>query len=91
MGRSTTPAYRVEVTKANFNGSNFGYGPDERKYFGKPSLEALEQFVTVYNKSFLPGGTNDHCNIGGKICQIKVARLVRQRDDKVIAEYKVPH
>lgn len=84
MGRSTTPAYRVEIVESVGNFSNFGWDKKETKHFGKPNIESLKKFIESYNESFGPNGVNSH--IGGKIC---AAQLVRQSNNDVIATYRI--
>lgn len=87
MGRSTTPAYRIEV-KSNMSLSNFGYGPAERKYFGKPSFQSLKLYVDCLNNSFEEGGTNYHVSDSDKVCKIYSAIMVKQSNNETVAEYQ---
>lgn len=84
MGRVVTPRYAVHYTVA---GGSVGLTPAgwNSKFEGKPNSANLAKHVEGYNRSFLPGGVNDHC---GPLV-IVAARLVRNEPGgETIAEYR---
>lgn len=81
MGRSYTPTYRTEWDDRS-NGV-------WRKEYGKPTLANLEKHVHEYAESLKAGGINNHISLAlGYIPFPRVARIVRQRDGKIMAEWR---
>lgn len=89
MGRSTTPAYRVEFeTAAPIALTPMAWRVRDdglAKGFGKPTDANLATFVEDLNASFDPGGVNEHV---GQDAKATGARIVRQRDDQVVATWR---
>jgi hypothetical protein len=84
MGRSTTPKYRLETWV------NAGRHTPSA-WEGRPTEAALRDRVCSLNESFMPGGVNGHVSqAAGEIVQVWMARIVRQSDDRVVAEWKAP-
>jgi len=53
---------------------------------GKPTEANLAKWVAVYNASFQPGGVNQHA---GPLTIVS-AKIVRQADYRIMAEYAMP-
>ena len=83
--RSRTPKYVVAFTLAN---RSRGITPLEWncRRDGKPTRENLAKFTDGYQRSFQPGGCNEHC--GPIVIDYAVVRENR-RDGKVLARYRV--
>lgn len=79
MGRTFTPKYRIEangfLTRSTW----------QHKYHGRPTAANLAKWAAKNNESTQPGGCNEHV---GTDCPITKARIVRQSDDVVIAEWE---
>lgn len=81
MGRSYTPKYRIEIRLAS---PKWAAPPEAwRTQYGRANAENLARFIQVHNASIAPGGANAHL---GAEHRITGARLVRQADDRVLAE-----
>ena len=90
MGRSYTPVYRVEYA-TNARGVHHTAMVWDCKRYGKPTRANLIKWREGYNKSFEPGGVNEHCsNAVGYIIWINRARIIRQKTDEVVAEFVAP-
>ena len=93
MGRSYTPKYRIEyttviTTDADGDWTKRRFSPSfwNGKRDGKPTVANLQANLVVFEASFAPGGCNDHVYAGDTV-QLLAARLVRQADGAVVAEY----
>lgn len=83
MGRSYTPTYRLVLP----NATPMAW---QRKY-GKPTPENIERYIRLYVKSQEPGGPNAH--IAKSLGYLDIpnqGRVIRQRDNKLVAEWKAP-
>ena len=84
MGRSYTPVYRLE-----FYDGRSEKGCMVQAWKGKASAQALEQWVFSYSKSLELGGVNQHISLSlGHIPYPNKARIVRQSNGEVVAEWK---
>lgn len=98
MGRSVTPAYRVEYTDGT-GGFDLRARTDGKRVkliawnsrSGRPTAENLAKVMTGLGKSFEKGGVNAHVSdMLGKIPYPTWARIVAQkgpRKDEVVAEW----
>lgn len=92
MGRSRTPPYRIEYVAAYFRDRDhwekIGMTPGgwDSKHYGKPTTANLERVIKSFELSSKPGGVNAHL---GEM-QVTRARIVRQKDGHIIAEYERP-
>lgn len=86
MGKTVTPKYRVEVEIEDPTRALTPFAWHTAEY-GQPNAANLEAFVARYNRSFQPGGSNEHVGPG---CTIIKARLVRQRDNGTVISYGPP-
>jgi hypothetical protein len=58
---------------------------------GKPNRENLRAWRDSFNKSFLAGGVNEHITKAiGSIPNVTYARIVRQSNNEVMAEFTAP-
>jgi len=97
MGRLITPKYALyyrdntpglleqsgawNVTDRNYPGSGYG----------RPTAANLERWVRAFNKSMSPGEVNHHVSKAlGYLLHVSNARIVRQKDGRVMAEYRAP-
>ena len=90
MGRSVTPPYRLEMpgVTAMCWRVKAQYGIPG---CGKPTYENLVKYIEAYNKSLELGGSNQHISKAlGYIPYPTWARIVRQADGVVMAEWKAP-
>lgn len=89
MGRITTPPYRIEIkcsdSRYSFTpmawrvrSNNAGIRAD-----GKPTVANLDKWVTAYEDSLRPGGCNAHLGIHSVVS----AKIIRQSDNEVVAEW----
>lgn len=95
MGRSSTPAYRVEYTTDSnahlapaawrISSKKNGAGKVILQGLGRPSEETIKEHVKVLNQSFCVGGVNHFA--GDRVIKIVSARAVRQSDGHVVAEW----
>lgn len=83
MGRSTTPAYRVEFETT---GRTLALTPLcwSVKQDGRPTESNLLRLVATMNRSFEPDGANSR--VGALGVRITHARLIRQSSGDVVAE-----
>lgn len=87
MGHSYQPAHRVEVKAKNpltgvkVQVSGLGYGVDQIRHFGKVGEASLERFVHSMNRMLIHEPSP---------AVITFAKLIRQQDEQVIAEYTLP-
>lgn len=104
MGKIVTPTYRIEY-RDNHIATRLR-PPDclsriDRKpvalmtwsvdRLGKPTEANLQTWRVGYNASFAPGGCNQHLSQSDAgIPHIFWARIVRQRDDRVMCEIMAP-
>ena len=80
MGKSYTPTYRLE-----FNDGK----PQMQAWKGRATDQALEQWIYSYAKSLELGGVNQHISLSlGHIPYPNKARIVRQSNGEVVAEWK---
>jgi hypothetical protein len=104
MGKIVTPAYRIEYRdnllamrktasdgRSRIDGLPVLIASWRGKDYGRATVANIEAWRQGMNKSFATGGTNEHLTKAyGIIPHIYFARIVRQSDDKVIAETKAP-
>jgi hypothetical protein len=84
MGRSYTPVYRLEFYEGRPE-----KGCMVQAWKGKATTQALEQWVFSYSKSLELGGVNQHISLSlGHIPYPNKARIVRQSNGEVVAEWK---
>lgn len=84
MGRSITPKYRVELA-GNIRVTPMAW----QRSYGRPTAANLAKMVQGYNDSYRPGGVNAHISEGMDVpARHDAARIVRQADDVVMAEWK---
>lgn len=83
MGRSRTPAYRVEIVakKPTIHHTPMAW---KMKIYGAANEGNLAKVVAKYNESFQPGGVNEQCGVDSTIVH---AELIRQQDGHVVARY----
>jgi hypothetical protein len=87
MGKSITPAYRIEMTERRTMLTPMSW----RSEYGKPTAENLEKYVRKYIDSLKIGGTNQHVSLSlGYIPVPDSARIVRQKTGEVVATWKAP-
>lgn len=89
MGRSYTPAYRVETNDRCVHGSmewrcrRRGQVPG----YGNPTEANLAKWVEKFNASLKPGGVNEHV---GDRARVFKAQIVDQFSGTVVATYEAP-
>lgn len=85
---SITPTFRIEYVSIRLSdGMRFNQQQAwPTKYAGRPSDENLAKFVKVHEDSTAPGGINAH--LGQE--QIRSAKVIRQSNDVVVAEFDRP-
>ena len=83
MGRSITPTFRLEMTVPGKYITPSGW---DTKHAGRPNNETLRKHIDHFETSCKPGGVNAHLGI----MVVSSARVVRQSNDEVVAEYKQP-
>ena len=86
MSRSITAPYRIEYTCSTggiTNGSWFVRTHGRFPGMGQPNVQMLKMHLYYLQKSFEPGGCNDHC---GPV-KITGARIVDQRTGEVRANW----
>jgi hypothetical protein len=100
MGRIVTPKYRVEYADNLLALKKTA--PDTRTLDGRdlcsvawredrPTAKALEDWRRTTNRSFLPGGANEHVTRAYDIVpHIYYARVVRQSDGAQVCEVRAP-
>lgn len=104
MGKIITPTYRVEY-RDNLLAMGKTSGDCRSRIDGRPVLSMawngkedgwanetnLEAWRKGYNASFQPAGSNAHLAAAfGIVPHISFARLVRQSNDTVVAEVRMP-
>lgn len=83
MGRSITPAYRIEL-----EGPVYATPMAWQRSYGRPTAANLAKVVETYNDSYGPEGVNAHVGERwGDRARHTAARIVRQRDNEVVAEW----
>jgi len=90
MGRSTTPAYRVELHAAECGLTPMAWNVRDHyqvKGYGKPTPANLATFVKGLEDSFTPSGVNGHI---GHPLTVQSARIIRQSTGEVVARYTGP-
>ena len=83
----STPTYRISIDghQGDFpQGSAIGPTFWSSREMGRPTPANLETVLRDYRASTLPGGTNEHL---GETPLPKSARVIRQDDGKVMAEW----
>lgn len=100
MGRVTTPEYRVEyrsnllamgIVAADGRSVVDGRPVHIQAWRGRANRKNLEAWRQAMNKSFLPGGSNEHISRAfNAVEHITMARIVRQRDHACPAEVHAP-
>ena len=88
MGHSITPTFRAEV-KANIGHySSFSW---DCKVNGRPSQKNVDSYRVHMNRSFAPGGVNDHISQSrGVIPHISEVKVIRQSTGEVVATSNAP-
>jgi hypothetical protein len=81
MGYTKKVAIRVELDVANDVPSEVRRW--SVKEHGRPTAESLRRYVEVCNRSYLPGGCNDHLGARPHVN----ARLIRQANGDEIASW----
>lgn len=89
MGRSTTPTFRLEILghTGNFSMTNGAWNVQRRNGCpgdGQPSTESLDRYVTSFEASLRPGGSNAHLGI----FSLTSCQIVRQSSGDVVATWK---
>lgn len=88
MGREHTPKYRIEfhTTKPGYFTTQAWrvYGRFGRPGDGKPFTANIDRWVTAFENSLKPGGTNAHLGIFSIIS----AKIKKQDTGKVVAEWE---
>ena len=84
MGRSRTPAYRLELAIDNGIATPSGWDVGGKYGKGKPTAENVTKYVKAFEASCAPGGCNEHL---GRTTVLR-AKLVRQSDNTVVATYE---
>lgn len=91
MGRSYTPAYRIEA-ECNVPGMSF-FAWDV-KIHGKPTDANAEKYRVSMNDSFQPGGVNEHIARGDQVVPhiigIKIVAQKGAKAGQVVAEARMP-
>ena len=77
MGKSYTPKYRLETP-------GFTHMCWNSKQDGRPTIENLRKYRDQMEKSFLPGGVNEHLGIR----KMGPCRIVNQFTRETVAELK---
>lgn len=94
MGRSITPTFRVEFHDNPFAPVNLGLHRCmtwNTKIWGRPTAANLEKWRNKMNEGFAPGGCNAHISEErGYTVRVSHARIVRQSNRDVVAEYSAP-
>jgi hypothetical protein len=96
MGRITTPKYRFEmapIRAVNTNLPSYSITPSawKVKEHGKPTTDNIDKYVRAFIDSTKLGGCNDHFSKdAGYIPVPNYARIVRQADNQVMAEWRAP-
>jgi hypothetical protein len=89
MGKSTTPEHRIELRTNDLKVMD-SY-PWDSKHYGAATNENLEEWRTVMNASFQPGGVNEHITEArGVVPHIISAKLIHQHSQAIVAETGMP-
>ena len=89
MGRTVTPTHRIELRTNDLKVME-SY-PWDSKHYGAANRGNLEEWRTVMNASFQPGGVNEHITEArGIVPHIISAKLIHQRTNEVVAETVMP-
>ena len=89
MGRSITPAYRIETMDNERPGLWRQFACWDGKRFHWPTAAKLEQWRQDLNASFLPGGVNAHLS-SQAVLHVYRARVIRQSDGAMVTETTAP-
>lgn len=84
MGRTITPTFRVEYVM--FGNIGITSSAWYTRHEGHPDDENLRRHVEKLEDSSKPGGCNAHC--GPMV--VASAKIIRQKTDEVVANYKGP-
>jgi hypothetical protein len=93
--KNTTPKYRLEfnpIPKPDRK-SFYGFSPMawEVKSKGKPTEANIEKYVRAFVDSQKIGGCNEHLSRSAGFIQVpNRARIIRQADNQVVAEWRAP-
>lgn len=84
--RDRTPTYRIELQTT---GTNSVSDPMEwpTRQAGRPTAVNVERFLAVHNGAMEPGGCNAHLRERDPEFSYTGARVVRQRDARVVASH----
>lgn len=84
MGKVVTPKYRIEAVDNQGRKSQWCWK-------GRVSEKALAEYMLGYNKSFLPGGTNEHVGKQeGVVPYHHKAQIVNQFTNEIVATWNAP-
>jgi hypothetical protein len=95
MGRIITPKYRLEIKPVPKPGRDgfyeFTAQAWEVKTKGKPTAANIEKYIRAFVESQKIGGCNEHLARSAGFIQVpNCARIVRQSDGQVVAEWRAP-
>jgi hypothetical protein len=89
MRGSITPTHRIELRTNDLKVME-SY-PWDSKHYGAATKANLEEWRTVMNASFQPGGVNEHITKArGVVPHIISAKLIHQQTSAVVAETEMP-
>lgn len=92
-GRGYTPKYRFETESVRGVPSRLGHDTPmtwQVSTYGKPTSMNIKKVLDKYNKSFEPGGVNQHLrdlHHGYENYEMVGGRIIDQQNGDVIAEY----
>jgi hypothetical protein len=84
MGTTSRFKYRIEckTNDRKVNQDCYTFGTDKQP-------KSLQEWCESQEKSEMKGGANEHCAVHrGFLLAIHSAKLIRQSDEKVMADYK---
>lgn len=81
MSSQSTPAFRIVYPDPAMTNAAW------RKEYGRPTVENLAKYVAKFNESLQPGGCNAHVAEDMPNGLTGVVKIVRQSDNKVVANY----
>lgn len=85
MGKSYTPKYRLEFQDS----TRKAFSWECQAWKGKTTQKALEAWIFGYADSLKIGGVNEHISKAlGLIPYPTKARIIRQADDQIMAEWE---
>ncbi len=94
MGKSYTPAFRIEVDdvrRPDGSGYIHSTGAAWRREYGRPTSKNLGEYMRRLNDSLKPGGVNAHISRSyGFMPFHSSARIVRQSTGETVAAWEAP-